>query len=63
MGYVLPSEKDLPDPTLKEFSENPVPYWKKLREYEAVPNWCHHFGLTDIYRFVVNKLRGGKNND
>lgn len=48
MGYVVPSLKELPDPTLEEFSKNPDYYWRKLREYENTPFWCHHFGFPEF---------------
>jgi len=53
MGYVPPTLKELPLPTLKEFKENPDYYWGKLREYESVPYWCHHFGIPSWLRHFL----------
>jgi len=45
VGFVVPSLKELPLPTLEEFTKDPDYYWGKLREYKTTPYWCHHFGI------------------
>ena len=56
MGYILPSEKDLPNPTLEEFKENPGFYWQKLREYESTPYIYHHLGLAGIRKRIIQLI-------
>ena len=58
MGYVVPSFKELPLPTLKEFKQNPDFYWNKLREYEAIPYWCHHFGIPKSLLRLFRRFYG-----
>ena len=54
MGYVVPSLAELPDPTLEEYNADPDYYIGKLREYEATPYWCRHFGISKwLVRFFV----------
>ena len=56
MGYVLPNEKDLPNPTFKQFSENPGYYWRKLEEYSTTPYIYHHLGLAGIRKRIVRLI-------
>ena len=51
MGYIPPSLDELPMPSPAEFAADPEYYWKKLRDYEAVPYWRRHYGLEDLSSF------------
>ena len=57
MGYVLPSEKDLPLPTSEQFAKNPDYFWGKLREHQEMPYFYRHFGLEWLFRFIKRRKK------
>ena len=56
MGYIIPSLKELPSPTLEEFSKSPEFYWRQLEEYGNTPYIYRHLGLAGIRKRILQLI-------